>query len=686
MSSVQSIANMMRARNKPALKYVVIIILFVSVLLSLRWLWSEVFYAAEQPRAVQGVLDMRGWHFAEAPPIKLNGEWQFFPSAFISHEETSQETVDNPRYVQVPGDWRSAFPEDSESSFGYGTYRLRILVDDFSLDQPYTFWIQDIQASSNVEVNGERQVAFGPPAERAEEYKPKNVSYTVSHTSDGAKEIELLVRVANFDNPFHGGIIRPIHFGSQAAIDTERWYSIGFQLVTFMVLMLHAFYACILYLFNPRQKAFLVFFLLLLTAAISVVSNNDDILMIWLPINYAWALKISLLSYLWLSFLTLLMARAFSGYASQLKLFRTYTALLALYSLFVLAVSPPLIYYSIEAKVFVVLYLFPLAWFVCLIGKMVIQNDHDVIFLLLAATSVVSGVVCGMCNFYQEVTSVFYPIDVMAAIVGFSAYWFKKYFRNSEENAKLNEQLRQADKLKDQFLANTSHELRTPLHGILNIARNIADKEQHTMDAKSLEDMELLITISRRMSHLLDDLLDILRLKEKRIVLQQEPLALQSVVSGVFSMLKFMADGKPVQLKMEIAESMPPIMADEKRLVQILFNLLHNALKYTEEGTVAVSAEARNGHAIIRVSDTGVGIDEETQTRIFMPYEQGANQLSDGRGFGLGLSILQAVGRTPRQRIERWLQSRARLRIQLFASVGRNARVAINSGRLRSSH
>ncbi|MED0896791.1 ATP-binding protein, partial [Aneurinibacillus migulanus] len=93
----------------------------------------------------------------------------------------------------------------------------------------------------------------------------------------------------------------------------------------------------------------------------------------------------------------------------------------------------------------------------------------------------------------------------------------------------------------------------------------------------------------------------------------------------------------------EIAESMPPVLADEKRLVQILFNLLHNALKYTEEGTITMSVEIQNGQAVIHVSDTGAGMDEETQARIFLPYEQGSHGITDGRGLGLGLSICKQL-------------------------------------------
>ncbi|MEJ8545288.1 hybrid sensor histidine kinase/response regulator [Brevibacillus borstelensis] len=634
---------MMQIFKKPIFKYVVTTILFVSLLLSLRLLWSEMFHTAEHPHAARGVLDMRGWPFETAPTIALKGEWEFYPGAFVSHEDIARLSADSSRYVQVPGDWRSAFPEGAESSFGYGTYRLRILIDK-PLEQPYAFWFRDLEASSIVEINGKVEAAIGQPAKRAEEYWPRNVSYTATYTSEGTKEIELLVRIANFDNPVEGGIVRSIRFGSQAALDTERWYSIGFQLVTFIVLILHSMYACILYLFNPRrQKAFLVFFLLLVATSISVVSDHDYLLGLWIPMDYAWALKIKLLSYMWMAFFILLMARIFSGQAEYARLFLAYTAILVLYSGVVLAASPPLIYYTVEAKAFTALYVFPLVWFVCIIARMIIKNQQDAIFLQLTATSIISSAVWGMLNYHLEITSVYYPIDVFAAIVGFSAYWFKKYFRNSEENIKLNEQLTKADKMKDQFLANTSHELRTPLHGIMNIARNIATKQKHAMDAESLEDLELLITVSRRMSHLLDDLLDIVRIKENRILLQKEPLTIQSVVSGVFGMLRFMTEGKPVQLKTEIDESMPPVLADEKRLVQILFNLLHNALKFTEEGTVAVSAKARNGRAVIYVSDTGPGMDEETQGRVFMPYEQGAYEKGDGRGIGLGLSICKQL-------------------------------------------
>ncbi|WP_246079437.1 hybrid sensor histidine kinase/response regulator [Paenibacillus piri] len=586
------------------------------------------------PHAVNGVLDLRGWEPDKTSTIPLDGQWQFFPEKFVTQRDV-QSAETGFRSIQVPGDWGGVLANGPDSSYGYGTYRLRMLVDP--LKQPVSFWIRGIQASSSVEINGLVAGEIGKPAEHASRYTPVNVSYTASYSVEGTQEIELLIRVANFEDPYNGGIVRSIRFGSQAAMDYVRWYSIGFQLVTFFILLLHGLYACILYWFNPHERALLIATLLTLTTGITIMIGHDNVLLLWLPINYSWALKIRLLSLLWHSYFIFLLFRKFSSAPPMSAGIRTLTAALIVYSGFLLAAPASWLNGMVALGIFHAFYLLPIAWFVYIIGTMIFrkQADPDIVFMLLSAAGVMSSLIWSLWNSY----TVYYPIDIIAAIVGFSAYWFKKYFRKSSENAKLNEQLKKADKLKDQFLANTSHELRTPLHGIINIAQTVVTNERTKMNENSVKDMELLITISRRMSHMLGDLLDAARLQEHRIVLQQEPLKIQSIVPGVIGMLKFLIEGKPIQLNMDIAESVPPAMADEKRLVQILYNLLHNAIKYTEEGTISVTAEALDGHVLIHISDTGVGMDEETQARVFLPYEQGSYGASDGRGVGLGLSI-----------------------------------------------
>ncbi|OAO89121.1 hypothetical protein AXX17_ATUG04150 [Arabidopsis thaliana] len=620
------------------------IILFLIVLLSLRWAWSVMFAApTDYPRSVHGVLDLRGWDLDGNPAIPLTGEWEFYPRTFLSHENDQTEPFPSSlsRYVQAPGDWTHALNNEDSSSYGYGTYRLRLLTDP--LKQPVALWLQGLQASSAVEINGLTSSRVGQLGQDAKEYWPKNISYTASYSVEHTTEIEVLIRVANFDDPYKGGMLRTLHFGSQASIDYVRWYSIGFQLVTFIILLLHGLYACILFLFNRKERALFFVSLLTLSVGLSIVAGHDNILMLWLPINYTWGLKIRLLSLLWQTFFILHIFRRLSSVPSKNGWMRALTIGNLLFTGFLLASPAYLVNATVDLRIFTFFYLWPIAWFIYVIGILIFrkQANNDNIFLLLSAAGILSNLLWSLRNSLREGTSVYYPIDIFAAIIGFSSYWFKKYFRNSKENAQLNEQLKKADKLKDQFLANTSHELRTPLHGIMNIAQTVVAKE--TLSDSSLKDMELLITISRRMSHMLGDLLDAARLQEHRITLQLEPLKIQSIVPGVIGMLNYMVEGKPIQLNIHIADSMPMVLADEKRLVQILYNLVYNALKYTEEGTVSVTAEIINGRAVLHVSDTGVGIDKETQARIFLPYEQGSYGISDGRGIGLGLSICQQL-------------------------------------------
>ncbi|MNJ40226.1 Sensor histidine kinase YpdA [compost metagenome] len=106
-------------------------------------------------------------------------------------------------------------------------------------------------------------------------------------------------------------------------------------------------------------------------------------------------------------------------------------------------------------------------------------------------------------------------------------------------------------------------------------------------------------------------------------------------------MLRYLSDSKKIELILDVPDTFPRVFADENRLIQILFNLLHNAIKYTNEGFIVLSAEVRKQRAYIFVRDTGIGMDRETQQRIFLPYEQG-NTYAEG-GLGLGLSICKQL-------------------------------------------
>lgn len=217
----------------------------------------------------------------------------------------------------------------------------------------------------------------------------------------------------------------------------------------------------------------------------------------------------------------------------------------------------------------------------------------------------------------------------------------KELLQLNDSNKKLTDKLQKEIKQKDDFLASTSHELRNPLHGIINIAQTLLNNNASKLNKDMKEDLSLQLTIGYHMSQTLNDLLDITRLRDDQIQLELQRLDIHAVSSGVSDMFKAMIGNKDVQIKVDVSRDFPHVIADENRMIQILFNLLHNAVKFTEQGTITVSATQVNNMAHIKVKDTGIGMDKKLLKTIFQPYEQG-DMIVEG-GIGLGLNICQQL-------------------------------------------
>lgn len=275
--------KLLQTKRMDRYRYMIIMLIIVGVLIGMRSAWSAFFHTIDEHRVVNGVLDLRGVDLDQSPVMYLNGEWELYPDELLTQQDIAKRNG-GAKSVQVPGDWGTAQNQEQESSYGYGTYRLRILTDP--LQTPVTFWFKGIRSSSEIEMNGVADGGMGEVSADSSTYIPRSTSYTATYDHEGTTSIELLIRVANYDSPYMGGISKPVRFGSQAAIDFSRWYSIGFQMVTFLILLLHGIYACILYAFNPQERGLLVAAILTLSVGAAVMMGHDNILMLWLPINY----------------------------------------------------------------------------------------------------------------------------------------------------------------------------------------------------------------------------------------------------------------------------------------------------------------------------------------------------------------------------------------------------------------
>ncbi len=201
--------------------------------------------------------------------------------------------------------------------------------------------------------------------------------------------------------------------------------------------------------------------------------------------------------------------------------------------------------------------------------------------------------------------------------------------------------LQDQDRRKDRFLAMLSHELRNPLAPIRN-----AVAVQHRAHPEGEEMVRARTVIERQVAHLsrlVDDLLDVSRIAQGKVLLQKEPVSLNDVVRRTVDDHRGLFSSKGVDLELEEGEPLW-VDADPTRLAQVTENLLHNAAKYTSRGGhVAVTLERAVGRARLRVRDDGEGIAKEALASIFKPFVQGEREPGDRGGLGLGLALSRGI-------------------------------------------
>lgn len=206
-----------------------------------------------------------------------------------------------------------------------------------------------------------------------------------------------------------------------------------------------------------------------------------------------------------------------------------------------------------------------------------------------------------------------------------------------------NDELKELDKLKDDFLSNTSHELRTPINGIIGIADSMIDGAAGPLPAKAVQNLSMIVLSGRRLSNLVNDILDFSKLKHKNIELQIKSVEIKVVIEVVLTLSKPLIGTKKLELIDNVMED-HVVDADENRVQQILHNLISNAIKFTEAGSVEVSTVVHGDYLMITIADTGIGIQANKIERIFRPFEQADGSISrEYGGTGLGLSITKQL-------------------------------------------
>jgi len=263
----------------------------------------------------------------------------------------------------------------------------------------------------------------------------------------------------------------------------------------------------------------------------------------------------------------------------------------------------------------------------------------------------VSNELLGVLDLQSETVGRFQESD--AQIFATLAEQIAIAVRNAQlyrEQEHVAQELERTDLMKSQFLASMSHELRTPLNAIINFTQLIAmgvvgpvTEEQATMLNTSLSS-------SKHLLQLINDVLDISKIQAGKLSLYiEDDVNLYDEINAVVDMaeplLQKQSAGleQPIRFIQDIDDNLPLASCDRRRFRQVLLNLLSNAIKFTERGSITLSVKNRGGESVFAVMDTGPGIPQEMQARIFEPFIQSADGIKHAQGTGLGLHISRSL-------------------------------------------
>jgi signal transduction histidine kinase len=201
-------------------------------------------------------------------------------------------------------------------------------------------------------------------------------------------------------------------------------------------------------------------------------------------------------------------------------------------------------------------------------------------------------------------------------------------------------QLEAASRHKSEFLANMSHELRTPLNAIIGFSEVLSERMFGEINKKQAEYIGDILESGQHLLSLINDILDLSKIEAGRMELEPTEFDLPSVIENTLILVRERAQRHGITLGRAVNERLGTIRGDERKVKQVLLNLLSNALKFTPEGgEIEVRAQMRDGAAEISVRDTGVGIAPEDQEAVFEEFRQVGTASKKVEGTGLGLAI-----------------------------------------------
>ena len=615
--------------------------------------------ASLPPKSRAGVLDLGHWDFAKGD-VPLDGEWEFHWQQFVSPStRTNGFLPQGPSasgasalpgfFVEVPSDWNKIVVGGKRvGATGYATYILRVRLPPRA--PKLAVWQRGNYTASTTFVNGLRIGSTGVVGKdlRSSVAGPRS---HLSGLSEVGAAMDIRIQLSNFHYRA-GGIRKPIWLGTEASLRNRERKALAYDLLLAGALLIVGVYHLFLFAIRPRDKSPLFFAIHCIGVAGRPLTTGEGFLFaafpgpgyhFYLSLEYC-TIPVMIVSFL--LFLRSLFPQEF--HRRPLQIIGGGAAILLALPFFLPALELSRAVGAYQGFLFLAgLYALVMIAFAVKRkreGSRTLASGCAVLYLGVMSDVLHARGITGTGQFGGVTLLVF--IGLQAALLSVRyARSFRTVQTLSAELGSKNAELTRLDHLKDEFLANSSHELRTPLNGIIGISESLLQGAAGPLPDAARQDLTLIALSGRRLTNLVNDILDFSKLRHGDIELRLRPIDVAATIRMVVSLSRPLVPDK-VELVAVITSDLPPALADEERLEQVLHNLVGNAIKFTKQGSVRIGArhapDPKTGAPEIEiwVEDTGIGIPEEKQQLIFDSFTQADGSVSrEYGGTGLGLSV-----------------------------------------------
>ena len=600
-------------------------------------------YLNAQSVAEKGVLDLRNHNFEANEFLSLNGEWEFYWKQFILSDPTER---DSPSYVVMPHLWNKDF---ALSSYGYASYQLKILLPETY--PALAFSIPDLYTSYAFYVDGKKIAKNGIIAKNKENYEAQWLPVTVPLDLFDKREVTVVFEVANYLHQ-KGGIRIPILFGSEKELLLKRELELGYAFVLTGGLIMGGLFFIGLYLFGRNEKPILYFALFCFVYSYRIFGTELYPLHLILQ-DLPWAITIRF------EYLSLYLSPILFGlfvkhlYPNEVHNYvvNSFNAVFLVFCLVVIFL-PPFYFTQLIDFFFAIVpgYIIYTTW----VFTLAIFNKRN------GARFATAGVVVIFLVFIHNLLEYLVLIEenLFINVTGYILFFFLQSLVLSNRAAlsliTAKEKAEQASVAKSQFLSTMSHELRTPLNAVIGFSDLLVDTKS---EKERVEYAQNIKRSGESLLEIINNILDYSKIESNDTTLNFQVIELPSFVEETINTLSGLTQSKGLDFRFEYKlNGIEYVSIDATRLRQVLINLVGNAVKFTEQGTITVVISKNKsadmpGNILFSIEDTGIGIADDQLQKLFQEFSQldsSINRQFGGTGLGLAISkkLVKQMGGT----------------------------------------